>query len=76
MSSSLAIALAVKACGGTVIAQVKRLTERTSRHVQTVKIPGVLVDHVVLSPDQMMVTDIHFDPAFLGGKPFDPRKPA
>lgn len=73
MSSSLAIALAVKACGGTVIAQVKRVTERATRDVQRVKVPGVLVDHVVVSPEQMMVTDVHFDPAYLGGVPFDPR---
>jgi propionate CoA-transferase len=70
-SSSLAIALAVKACAGTVIAQVKRLIKRGHRDVQYVKVPGVLIDRVVVAPHQMMSTDIHFDPAFLGGKPFD-----
>ncbi len=39
MSSSLAIALAAKACGGKVIAQVQRLVKRSSRPVQSVKIP-------------------------------------
>jgi len=68
MSSSLAIALAVKACGGRVIAQVKRVAQRHSRAVQQVKIPGVLVDHVVVDPDQMMVTDTSFDSAYLGGQ--------
>lgn len=71
MSSSLAIALAVKACGGKVIAQVKRVTGRRTRAVQDVKIPGVLVDHVVVDPEQMMVTDTHFDAAYLGGQSLD-----
>jgi len=72
MSSSLALALAVKACGGTVIAQVRKRVERGTRRAQTVKIPGALVDHVVLDPDQMMTTDTPFDDIYLGGKPFDP----
>ncbi|MCA7890828.1 acyl CoA:acetate/3-ketoacid CoA transferase [Burkholderia cepacia] len=69
MSSSLAIALAVKACGGRVIAQVQRITERRTRAVQDVKIPGVLVDHVVVDAEQLMVTDTPFDAAYLGGQP-------
>lgn len=68
MSSSLAIALAVKACGGKVIAQVRKTVERFSRPANTVRIPGVLVDHVVVDPAQMMVTNIPFNDAFLGGK--------
>ena len=68
MSSSLAIALAVKACGGKVIAQVRKTVERFSRPANAVRIPGVLVDHVVVDPAQMMVTHIPFNDAFLGGK--------
>ncbi|KVN29505.1 propionate CoA-transferase [Burkholderia pyrrocinia] len=77
MSSSLAIALAVKACGGRVIAQVQRVTGRRTRAVQDVKIPGVLVDHVVVDAEQLMVTDTPFDAAYLGGQPagFDRLKP-
>jgi|SRR5579863_1271823 len=71
MSSSLAIALAAKACRGKVIAQVKRLVTRSSRPVQSVKIPGVLVDRVVVCPNQMMVTETTFSANYLGGKPFD-----
>jgi propionate CoA-transferase len=71
MSSALAIALAVKACGGRVIAQVKSVTGRRTRAVQEVKIPGVLVDHVVVDPEQMMVTDTYFDQAYLGGQARD-----
>ena len=68
MSSSLAIALAVKACGGRVIAQVRKVVDRFSRPAHTVRIPGVLVDHVIVDPQQMMVTNIPFDDSFLGGK--------
>lgn len=71
MSSSLALALAVKACGGTVIAQVRRRVERGARRATSVKISGALVDHVVVDPDQMMTTDTPFNDAYLGGKPFD-----
>ena len=70
-SSSLALALAVKACGGTVIAQVRRKVGRGTRRAQSVRIPGVLVDHVVLDPQQMMTTDTIFDDSYLGGQPFD-----
>ena len=68
MSSSAAIALAVKACGGRVIAQVRKIVPRFSRPAHTVRVPGVLVDHVVVDPQQMMVTEIPFDESFLGGK--------
>jgi propionate CoA-transferase len=65
-SSSLAIALAVKACGGTVIAQVKRIVEPGERHAHMIKVPGVLIDKVVVDPDQWLVTGIKDDPHFLG----------
>jgi propionate CoA-transferase len=68
MSSSLQIALAVKACGGKVIAQVRKTVDRFTRPAHTVRIPASLVDHVVVDPDQMMITGIPFDDAFLGGK--------
>jgi propionate CoA-transferase len=73
MASTIALALAVKACGGKVIAQVKRLTERSTRKIQDVKLSGVFVDHVVVVPNQMMVTDIQFDDRYLGGQKFDPK---
>jgi propionate CoA-transferase len=67
MSSSLALALAVKACGGTVIAQVRQVVERFTRPAHTVRVPASLVDHVVVDPDQMMVTGIPLDSDFIGG---------
>ncbi|MCC7039511.1 MAG: propionate CoA-transferase [Burkholderiales bacterium] len=66
-SSSLQIALAVKACGGKVVAQVRRMVPRGERQAHQVKIPGVLVDHVVVVPDQMMTTDTAYDTSYLGG---------
>ena len=68
MSAALGIALAVKACGGRVIAQVRRIVEPYARAAHTVRIPGVLVDRVVVDPDQVMVTDVPFDNMFLGGQ--------
>jgi len=39
-----------------------------------VRIPGTLVDHIVLDPHQMMTTDTPFDDSYLGGQPFDVKK--
>ncbi|WP_020201272.1 acyl CoA:acetate/3-ketoacid CoA transferase [Cupriavidus sp. WS] len=72
-SCALAMALAVKASGGTVIAQVRKLVPRHARPAHAVRIPGVLVDRVVVEPDAMMTTDIRYDDAYLGGQLFDGR---
>lgn len=46
---SLAIAMAAHNSGGIVIAQVERLAERHALNPRQVKVPGVLVDCVVLA---------------------------
>jgi propionate CoA-transferase len=46
---SLAVATAVHNAGGLVIVQVERIAEADSLHAKDVKIPGVLVDCVVVS---------------------------
>lgn len=70
-SAALQIALAVKACGGTVVAQVRRIVERGSRPATMVKIPGVLVDKVVVDAQQMMTTQVPYEESYLGGVPWD-----
>jgi propionate CoA-transferase len=47
---------------------------RGTRRAQSVRIPGALVDHVVLDPQQMMTTEVEHDAAYLGGQPYDPSK--
>jgi propionate CoA-transferase len=74
VSANLAIALAVKACGGKVIAQVKRIYEPGERHAHMVKVPGVFVDKVVVDPEQMLVTGIQDDARFLGQERINPRE--
>lgn len=70
MSSSIALALAAKASGGQVIAQVRRVVPRGARLAPQVRLPGVFVDAVVEDPAQMMVTDTSFDHAYLGGESY------
>ena len=48
---ALSVAQAVKACGGKVIVQVKRIAKEGTLHPQHVKVPGVLVDAIVVAKD-------------------------
>ena len=59
-------ALAAHNHGGVVIAQVKRVVASGSIPPQRVRVPGVLVDHVVLDPEQMQTTQTPYDPAISG----------
>lgn len=68
LSASIALAIAAKASGGKVIAQVKRIVPRGSRLAVDSRIPAALVDHIVVVPDQMMVTGTPLDPAYLGNQ--------
>ena len=65
---SLAIATAVRNSGGIVIVQVERLAARNSLNPRAVKIPGVLVDCVVLAePEHHWQTFAQsYSPAFAG----------
>ena len=65
----LSVAMATHNSGGIVIAQVERLAERGSLNPRQVKIPGVLVDCVVLAeaPEQHLQTfATPYSPAFAG----------
>lgn len=71
MSSALALALATKACGGTVTVQVRSKVERFARTAGAVRIPGAFVDNVVIVPDQTMVTETPFDARYLSPRNLD-----
>lgn len=59
-------ALAAHNNGGIVIAQVKRITKDGSLRPHDVRVPGVLIDYIVVDPDQMQTTQTAYDPAISG----------
>jgi propionate CoA-transferase len=59
-------ALAARNNRGIVIAQVKRLTEFGTLRPQQVRVPGILVDHIVIDPDQKQTTQTAYNPAISG----------
>src|SRR6266576_2142141 len=59
-------ALSVRNNGGLVIAQVKRLAAAGSLRPHDVVVPGVLVDVIVVAPDQKQTTNTPYDPAISG----------
>lgn len=65
----LEIAQAVKARGGTVIVQVKRIARAGSLDPRLVRIPGSLVDAIVLHPAQKQLCETMADPSH-GWNPF------
>ena len=83
---SLSVAQAARACGGIVIAQVEHVVKAGSLHSRQVKIPGVVVDYVVVGkPENHLQTmATYFNPAYAGDikvvrggltpLPLDPRK--
>jgi propionate CoA-transferase len=59
-------ALSVRNNGGLVIAQVKRLAAAGTLRPHDVVVPGVLVDVVVVAPDQLQTTHTPYEPAISG----------
>ena len=59
-------AIAVRNHGGLVIAQVKRVTATGSLRPHDVRVPGHLVDLIVIDPDQRQTTETLYDPAISG----------
>ena len=80
----LAMAQATRRAGGIVVVQVKRLACRGALPAKQVKIPGILVDFVVVDPAQRQTYATDYDPSYSGELripvgdikplPFGPRK--
>jgi propionate CoA-transferase len=66
-------ALAARNNGGIVIAQVKRITKSGSLKPHDVRVPGMLVDYIVVDPNQKQTTQTVYDPAISGeiARPMD-----
>ncbi len=64
----LSVAQAAKACGGIVIVQVEKVVKAGTLHPKSVKVPGLVVDYVVVSkPENHMQTiSTQFNPALSG----------
>ncbi|NPV71491.1 MAG: acyl CoA:acetate/3-ketoacid CoA transferase [Firmicutes bacterium] len=64
----LALALAAKGSGGKVIAQVERVTQAGTLDPRKVKVPGIMVDAVVVAkPENHWQTMVEqYNPAFCG----------
>jgi propionate CoA-transferase len=65
---ALAIAQAARNSGGLVIVQVRRVTSRHALPPSLVRIPGILVDHVVVAEEEhhQQTFGTAYDPAFTG----------
>ncbi|MDE1993571.1 MAG: acyl CoA:acetate/3-ketoacid CoA transferase [Rhizobiaceae bacterium] len=59
-------ALAARNNGGVVIAQVKQITKEGSLKPHDVRVPGMLVDYVIVDPEQKQTTQTLYDPAISG----------
>jgi len=64
----LSIAQAAKRCGGIVICQVEAVVQAGSLHPKSVKVPGMLVDYVVIGQPENHMQSIatQFNPALCG----------
>lgn len=64
----LTLALAARACGGIVIAQVERKVKAGTLHPMQVKVPGVVVDAIVIAKPEnhWQSTAAPYDPALSG----------
>ena len=66
LADNLALASAVHNSGGFVIAEVKRLAEAGSLPPKSVRVPGILVDAIVVDPDQHQTGATVYSPYLAG----------
>ena len=84
LGEMLAMAQAARRAGGIVVVQVKRMARRETLPPKEIKIPGILVDFVVVDPEQRQTYATYYDPSYSGELripvgdikplPFGPRK--
>jgi propionate CoA-transferase len=74
-----AAALAAHNSGGIVIAQVRTAVDLNSLPARSVRVPGAIVDAVVVDPNQQMSYDVPYDPLLSGERrgpiPNEPAEP-
>jgi propionate CoA-transferase len=66
LGEMLSTAQAARRSGGIVIVQVKRLARRQTLPPKQVKIPGILVDYVVVDPEQSQTYATNYSPSYAG----------
>ena len=73
----LSMAMAARNSGGIVIAQVRQLAARGGLRMRDVKVPGALVDHVYVDPDQWQTYITRDSPYYAGAlrRPARPEPP-
>lgn len=62
----MAMAQATRRAAGIVVVQVKRLANRGTLAAKQVKIPGILVDFVVVDAEQRQTYQTYYDPSYSG----------
>ncbi|HUG60653.1 MAG TPA: CoA-transferase [Methylomirabilota bacterium] len=62
----LSMAQATRRCAGIVVVQVKRLARRHTLPAKQVKIPGILIDLVVVDPAQRQTYMTEYSPGYAG----------
>ena len=84
LGEMIAMAQATRRAGGIVVVQVKRMAKRGTLPPKQVKIPGILVDFIVVDREQRQTYATYYDPSYSGELripvddieplPFGPRK--
>ncbi len=65
-TEGLATAQAAHNAGGLVLVQVEKIVPGGSLHPKQVRIPGILVDAVIVDPEQWQTRGTRFNPSFSG----------